>query len=457
MVTAAPMRMMAGLSCGEWGANVEKLMKDGLSHKEAIAKSECYKLHSIDIAQAYIIADWPDNHPDIYMELPALERGKSKNQFVAKMSRMLYGLPDSGRNFERYFDKFLRESCGAVPMVVDRSVYKIQTKKGEIIYCAVFVDDAVFWGTSDGALSAFRNAIRTHFGEDGFTGGEVAESILGLKVDYDDEELHCTISMPGYIDAVAERFGINERTKLSSAPLPLNHVDRKNEGEELPEDRRKLFQQIVGCAGWASFNAKPEAMVASSFLAQHCHNPSEEHLKLGHDLISYLYKTREQGIRFHGSSKVLNQGFPRRNKLDAYVDANLGGDAFNERSRSCYVIQLNGGMVSMKIMKQPVVARSTGHAEMRALAMLAQQLQFCTDLLSELGYGVGCVRCLEDNASVVLQAGGDSQAAKSCHYRRDQAYVDEFVNAGKMYVDKVATKLSIADLGTKAVSKPWAI
>ena len=186
-------------------------------------------------------------------------------------------------------------------------------------------------------------------------------------------------------------LGIDERTKLPSAPLPLNYVDPKNEGEKLPEDRRKLFQQIVGCAGWASFNAKPEAMVASSFLSQHCHNPSEEHLKLGHDLIGYLYKTREQGIRY-GSSKVLNQGFPRRNKLDAYVDANLGGDAFDERSRSCYAIQLNGGMVSMEIMKQPVVDRSTGHSEMRALAMLAQQLQFCTDLLSELGHGAGCVR-----------------------------------------------------------------
>ena len=197
---------------------------------------------------------------------------------------------------------------------------------------------------------------------------------------------------------------------------------------------------------------KPEAMVASSFLAQHCHNPGEEHLKLGHDLIGYLYKTRDQGIRFHGSSEVLDKGFPRRNKLDAYVDANLGGDAFDERSRSCYVIQLNGGMVSMKIMKQTVVARSTGQSEMKALAMLAQQLQFCTDLLSELGYGVGSVRCLEDNSSVVLQAGGDSQAAKSSHYRRDQAYVDEYVNAGKMYVDKVDTKLNVADLGTKAVS-----
>ena len=84
--------------------------------------------------------------------------------------------------------------------------------------------------------------------------------------------------------------------------------------------------------------------------------------------------------------------------------------------------------------------------------MLAQQLQFCTDLLSELGYGIGSVRCLEDNSSVVLQAGGDSQAAKSSHYRRDQAYVDEYVNAGKMHVDKVDTKLNVADLGTKAVS-----
>ena len=452
MVTAAAMRMLTGLSCGEWGANVERLIKSGVTREKAITMSECYKLHSIDITQAYIVASWPDNHPDIYMELPSLNREKAKNQFVAKMDRMLYGLPDSGRNFERYFDRFLRESCGAVPMVADRSVYKIHTKSGDVVYCAVFVDDAVFWGTSDGAVAAFRSAIRAEFGADGFTGGEVAESILGLKVEYNDAELHCTLSMPGYISAVAERFSIDERTRPPSSPLPLNHEDKKNEEAPLSEERRKLFQQIVGCAGWASFNAKPEAMIATSYLAQHCHNPSEEHLKLGYGLIGYLNKTRNQGIRYHGSSKVLNQGFPRRNKLDAYVDANLGGDAFDERSRSCYVIQLNGGMIAMKIMKQPLVARSTGHSEMRALAMLAQQLQFCTDIMSELGYGVGSVRCLEDNASVCLQSGGDSQAAKSGHYRRDQAYVDEFVNAGKMYVDKVDTKLNIADLGTKAVS-----
>ena len=33
MVTAASMRIMAGLSCGEWGANVERLMKNGMSRE----------------------------------------------------------------------------------------------------------------------------------------------------------------------------------------------------------------------------------------------------------------------------------------------------------------------------------------------------------------------------------------------------------------------------------------
>ena len=40
---------------------------------------------------------------------------------------------------------------------------------------------------------------------------------------------------------------------------------------------------------------------------------------------------------------------------------------------------------------------------------------------------------------------------KSGHYRRDQAYVDEVVNAGKIFVDKVESKFNTADLGTKAV------
>jgi hypothetical protein len=148
---------------------------------------------------------------------------------------------------------------------------------------------------------------------------------------------------------------------------------------------------------------------------------------------------------------VLNKSYPRRNKLDGLVDANLGGDAFSEHSRSCYVIMLNGGIIKMKVMKQTTVSRSTGHSEMQALVLLVQSLQVCRDLLAELGYMQGCVRICEDNSACVLQSGGDHQAARSGHYRRDQAAVDEVVNAGKVFVDKIDSAKNYSDLGTKSV------
>ena len=99
---------------------------------------------------------------------------------------------------------------------------------------------------------------------------------------------------------------------------------------------------------------------------------------------------------------MLDREYPRRNKLDCMVDANLGADAHSEHSRSCYVIMLNGGVIKMKIL-QTRVSRSTGHAECQALVLLTQSIQLCRDMLTELGYSQGSVRICEDNAAVTMQ------------------------------------------------------
>ena len=72
-------------------------------------------------------------------------------------------------------------------------------------------------------------------------------------------------------------------------------------------------------------------------------------------------------------------------------------------------------------------------------------------MLAELGYSQGSVRICEDNAAVTLQAGGDSQGARSGHYRRDQAAIDEVVNAGKVFVDKIHSAENTSDIRTKAI------
>ena len=68
------------------------------------------------------------------------------------------------------------------------------------------MDDIGYWGSSNEAVEAFRATFVTKFGEDGITGGDVAETMLGMKIGYDDFELSATMSMPGFIDAMVERF-----------------------------------------------------------------------------------------------------------------------------------------------------------------------------------------------------------------------------------------------------------
>ena len=217
-----------------------------------------------------------------------------------------------------------------------------------------------------------------------------------------------------------------------------------------------MFQQQVGSLTWLAHQTRPEIMIATSFLASHSQNPGPKDIDTAMHVMHYLKGSMSKGLLFSGSNATLDSPYPRRFKLEAYVDANLGGDAYSEHSRSCFMIKLNGSTILTKVMKQTRVARSTGHAEMQALCLLGQSLMFCADFMTELGYIQPVCRVLEDNSSCVIQAGGDHQNFRSGHYRRDQATVDEMVNSGRMFLDKIESEFNCADLGTKAV-KPIAV
>ena len=131
MLSSTSLKMLLSLSAGEWGAAVEEAVSNGLPRGEAHDLCECFKMHSIDVAQAYIRASWPPGHPDLYMELPSLDGTNLRNEYIAKMSRLLYGIPSAGRVWERYLDQFLRESLSARPLVGDRSLYKILFYRGQ--------------------------------------------------------------------------------------------------------------------------------------------------------------------------------------------------------------------------------------------------------------------------------------------------------------------------------------
>ena len=68
------------------------------------------------------MSPFPPGHPDLYMELPSLDPQQAKSEYVAAMRRMLYS---SGRVFEKFLDRFIREAFNARPLVGDRNMYII--------------------------------------------------------------------------------------------------------------------------------------------------------------------------------------------------------------------------------------------------------------------------------------------------------------------------------------------
>ena len=132
---------------------------------------------------------------------------------------MLYGHPSSGRVFEKFLDRFIREAFNARPLVGDRNMYRIYlyrdangnlmhhrprrasgkaNKSAAYVQCRSFVDDVGFWATTQEAIDYFNYQFTKQFGEDGVTGGGLAETMLGLKIHYDDDELSSEMSVPGF-------------------------------------------------------------------------------------------------------------------------------------------------------------------------------------------------------------------------------------------------------------------
>ena len=69
--------------------------------------------------------------------------------------------------------------------------------------------------------------------------------------------------------------------------------------------------------------------------------------------------------------------FSRKTKeqtIEVYTDADWAGDKTDMRSTSGYFIFVGGNLVTWKSKKQSVVARSSGEAELRGMA-----LEICED------------------------------------------------------------------------------
>ena len=137
------------------------------------------QISQADIGNAYVESS-PDEDTEIFVtQAPGLEEMDPK-EYVYKMNKSLYGIPFSGRTFQRVMEEFLTgpQGLGFTRCITDKCVYT-KWVKGERIVVLTYVDDLIRMTHSEKLRKWWKDSLHSRFKK--ITYNDACERILNTK------------------------------------------------------------------------------------------------------------------------------------------------------------------------------------------------------------------------------------------------------------------------------------
>jgi hypothetical protein len=138
------------------------------------------------------------------------------------------------------------------------------------------------------------------------------------------------------------------------------------------------YQECIGAWQWVASGTRPDISYAVSKAGQYSATPRTPHVAALKRVMKYLNGTADLKITYRGDYT--------NNFLTAYVDADFAIDVDDRKSRSSFVLMLNGGPVSWGSKKQSTTASSTTEAEYYAAHKGSREIVWLQTLLCDIGY-----------------------------------------------------------------------
>ena len=164
----------------------------------------------------------------------------------------------------------------------------------------------------------------------------------------------------------------------------------------------------------------------------------------------YLKSTVGAGLQYGGAIDD-----SKRNLLEVYVDSDHAGDKETRRSRTGYIVMLNGGPISWQSKLQSAVALSSTEAEYYALTDAVQEAIWIRQLMEKIGFKI------EDPTPVYEDNKGAKDLANNPMYHKRTRHIDIKYHFVRRYVQRglvsvVATRSlnQYADFLTKPLNYP---
>lgn len=171
------------------------------------------------------------------------------------------------------------------------------------------------------------------------------------------------------------------------------------------------------------------------------HIPTEDHWQAAKLVLRYLARISTHGIYFSSYNPLT---------LHAYSDAGWARDTNNYISTNSYIFYLGKHPISWTTKKQQGVARSSTEAEYRVITNTASELNWISNVLTELGINVPAspiVKC--DNVGATFLCANSVFHSRMKHIAIHYHFVRGQVQRGALQVSHVNTWDQLADTLTK--------
>ncbi|SOV07252.1 uncharacterized protein UDID_18754 [Ustilago sp. UG-2017a] len=398
----------------------------------AIAVARDWEVDSIDVKQAYLNSNL---HHDVYLKPPVGTRTPPGK--VLKLVKGLYGLKQSGREWNIELDSHLRKigfhCMPSAPCLYSRGVGE------QLTVITAYVDDMLIASPCRREVDRTKAEIMDKWGTE--DNGPVKE-FLGIKITCERKQGKISLDLIAYIKSMVGKWlkGPNERTWI-----PMQSVAGAAGGDKCTPNRAKQYQELVGQLLWVSNTVRPDISFAVGTLARYMSEPIDSAWKAAIHLLKYLNQTNDYRLNLGGLHRS-HAGEP----VVTYTDANWASDPTNgRRSMSGAITYVYGCPVSWKSHVQKCVALSAVEAELVAASEAAREALFFSYLLRDLGIA-GVKPILRTNSQGCIQVSKDpAKHWKLKHIDTRYYFVRDHVQDGDISIEFVGTANNVADILTK--------
>jgi hypothetical protein len=397
---------------------------------------------SVDVVQAYLNQDYPEDKLAIYITLPAnvAEICNLDPNQLYRIRKYIYGLPDAGKAYYEAYSEHL--IAGGYSRSVSDPCLFIKINGASRVYVWCHVDDTFVCATDYSELRAFQEHVKKKFD---ITIQDRVEEYLGIKL-VNDSDGNCHMTQPKLIDDTVEEYNDELIALFPRAPMSPQRKKEMQSDDETPVSQTS-YLRLLGILNYLT-KTRPEIATACSFGATHSAHPTRGHMIELLHCLNYLKHTRDQGL-------LLRAGQVGRDlQLKCYVDASYLTHE-DSKSHTGYCMSFGEvGTFYSKSGKQTLVATSSTHAEMKALYSLTVDLTFVVHLCEELHrpLSLPCI-VMQDNQPVIDLLKETSARSKRCkHFLMMINWIREQVQAGLFVLHKVDTTENLADVLTKIIT-----